>query len=423
LEATVSEPQSWKKTIAVEIPFEEVQTGFDKKLHTYKKDMKLPGFRPGKVPQKLIQNRFGPAIKAEVIDELISKAFKEACSNNGILPVSEPKVSDLKAEDGQPVSFTIEVEVDPKIEITGYKKLKVKPSPKKIKDSDVDTTIEDLRDRLAEFKDIDRESRKGDHISIEYVTVQVNGEEKKDLPAPKYPIEIGKSSLKEFDKGLLGLKTGDQTQLTVKYPKDYHAEDLAGKTADLTINVTGLKEKIIPELNEAFLKKLGDYADETALREAIRKDLEAQEQQRAREEAHSKAIETLIDHNKFEVPPSRVEYYLDKVMEEQARYYPAGKGPTREEIGARYRDVGIAMIKKFRIIDYIARQEKIKATQEEVDKKIEAIAAQYNQPFDSVKAALRKQGTTSSIREDIREQKTLDALIGEFPWPEEGSQE
>ncbi len=416
MKTTVSEPQAWQRVIDIEIPDEDVQKEFDSKMNKYKRKVKLPGFRPGKVPSNIIKTRFGAVIRAEIIDELINKSYRQACTENEILPVNEAKISDMKSEEGKPVSFKAEVEVDPKIEISGYKKLKIKVVSGKVKDSNVENTLNDLRERMAEVKDVDRASKKGDLVSIEYVNAMVDGEPRADLKSPLYPIEIGKGTLKDFDKGLLGLSTGEEKELTVKFPKEYHIQDIAGKSVDLTVKVNKVQEKNIPEINEEFCKKVGNFADIDALKKAILDDLEAQEKERARTEAHDKAIDALIEHNKFEVPPSRVEFYLDKVMEEQARHYPQGKGPDREEVDNRFRDVGVRAIKRYRIIDYIAAREKIKATQEEVDKKIKLIAAQYNKPFEEVKAAMRKNGTTTRIREETREQKTLDALIGEVQW-------
>jgi len=418
LKTTVSEPQAWQRVIDIEIPNEDVQKEFDSKMNKYKRKVKLPGFRPGKVPSDIIKNRFGAVMRAEIIDELINKSYRQACTENEIVPVKEAKISDIKAEEGKPVSFKAEVEVDPKIEITGYKKLKIKVAPRKIKDVDVENTLNDLQERMAEVKDVDRPSKKGDLVSIEYVNAMVEGEPREDLKSPLYPIEIGKGTLKDFDKGLAGLSTGEEKELTVKFPKEYHIGDIAGKSVDLTVKVKKVQEKNIPEINEEFCKKVGVFADVDALKKAILDDLEAQEKERARTEAHDKAIDAVIEHNKFEVPPSRVEFYLDKVMEEQARYYPQGKGPDREEVDNRFREVGVRAIKRYRIIDFIAAREKIKTSQEEVDKRIQQIAAQHNQPFEEVKAAMRKNGTATRIREELREQKTLDCLIGEVPWEE-----
>ena len=254
MKATIEEPTSWQRVINVEIPNEEVQEEFQVKLNEYKKKVKLPGFRPGKVPNNLIKTRFGPAIRAEVIDDLVNKTFREACSENSINPVNEGKISDLKAEEESAVTYKVEVEVDPEIEITGYKKLKVKPVLNKIKDSDVENTLKNLQERMAENRDLDRPSQNGDLISFEYVNVAVDGVPNNDLKSPQYPIEIGKGSLKDFDKGLIGLSAGEEADISVKFPKDYQAQEIAGKTADMKIKVTNVQEKIIPEVNEEAIK-------------------------------------------------------------------------------------------------------------------------------------------------------------------------
>lgn len=418
MKATIEEPKSWQRVINVEISSEEVQKEFENKLTKYRKEVKLPGFRPGKVPHNLIKTRFGPAIRAEVIDDLVNKSFREACSENNIRPVNEAKISDIKVEDENPVTFKAEVEVDPEIEIKEYKKIKIKPLPNKVKDSDVDTTLNSLQERMAETKDIDRASKKGDLISIDYLSATVDGEPKDDLKSPQHPIEIGKGSLKDFDKGLIGLSAGEEADISVNFPKDYQGTDIAGKVADLKIKVKKVQEKIIPEVNEEFCKKVGGFTDKETLLEAIGMDLEAQEKERARVEAHNKAIDALIEKNDFEVPPSRIEFYLDKVIEDQARYFPPGKAPDRKEVSEKFRESGIRALKRYRIIEFVANKEKIKATKEEVDERIKAIADQYQKPFDEMKTILRKDGTTMRIREEMREQKTLDKLIGEIPWEE-----
>jgi len=419
LKATVEELKSWQKVLNVEITDEEFKQEFQQKLDKYQKDIKLPGFRQGRVPAKMIESRFGPTIRVETVDELINKTYREACKQNNIVPLTEAKISDLKVEEQKPISFKAEIEVDPAIEIKGYKKLKIKPDPKKIKDSDVENAIEELRERMAELKAVQRVSQKGDMISIEYLSVTVDGKPVDDLKSPQYPIEIGKGTLKDFDKGLAGLSAAEEAELSVKFPKDYHIKNMAGKTAELKIKVTSVQEKILPEVNEEFCKKVGAFQNREALTEGVRKDLEAQEKDRARNEAHAKAIDVLIKDNDFEVPPSRVEFYIDKVIEDQARYYPPNKAPAREEVAKQFTESGIRAIKRFRIVEYIASAEKVKAGQEEVDKRIQSLADYYGKPFEEMKDALRKNGTTMRIREEIREQKTLDSLIGEIPWEKE----
>jgi trigger factor len=418
LKATVKEPASWKRLIDVEIPHETVADAFEKKLHKYKSQAKMPGFRTGKVPEAMVRQRYGGSIKAEIIEDLIQKSFESACREHDIMPITQAKINNLKADDGQPLSFTIETEVDPKVEIKGYEKLKIKVSQNKIKPAQVDDVVKDLRERVATFTDVDRASKKGDFVSIEYMKVIVDGTERKDISSPKYPIEVGASKIKEFDKALLGKNVNEVVDLDFKFPKDYADAEIAGKPAEFTVQVKKVQERAIPEVNEEFLKKMGDFKDEEALRANIQKDLEARELDRARNEAYNEAIEKLVKDNPFEVPPSRVEAYIDYTVEEAKKYAQAGQPqPSREEMATRYRDMGVRTLKRYTIINFIANKEGIKPTQDEVDEQIKKIAERYNQEFDKVKQALRQNGTVNRIREDIREQHTLNFLIGEYTPP------
>lgn len=415
MKATVSSPESWKRVIEVEIPVEEVNTEFDAKLDKYRKELKLPGFRPGKVPTTLIKQRFGASIRAEAIDELVQKSFRQACEDNKIIPVSQAKVNDVKTDENAPVSFVIETEVDPEIEIKGYDKTKVKASPKKIKDSDIDDAIKGLQDRFAEFKDIDRPSKKGDYIRFEYLKVVMDGVERTNVQNPNYPVELGsESQIKDFDKGLIGHAAGETVDVEVKFPKDYAEEDIAGKVGQFQIKITAVQEKILPEVNEEFIKKMGNFADEAAFRANLKENLEKEELSRAKTEAQNEAIEKIINDNPFDVPPARVEQFIDYMYNETTRYNRPGTPlPPREEVAAHYQETAVKSIKRQRILDFIAAKENIKATQEEVDKEVQRLADMYHQPFETLKATFRKNGTTNRIRDDLREQKTLDYLIGE----------
>ena len=415
MKANITEPKSWQRVLDIEIPEEELNTLVEEKQGKYRKQIKLPGFRQGKVPTHIVKSRYGDAIRAEAIEDLIQKSYEDACKEHNIIPISQAKISDLKAEKTGPVTFKIETEIDPQIEIKNYKKLKVKASTRKIKPAEVDGALKDLQERLADVKDVDRGAKNGDLLTIEYVEVKIGGEPRPDFTNPKYPIELGAGQLKDFDKGFLGHIAGETVDIKVKFPKDYAEKAVAGKQGEFKIKITKVQEKILPEIDEEFCKKVGNFADVQALRDHLQKDLEARELDRAKNEAYGKAIDALIKNNPFEVPQSRIESYIDHMSQEAAKYQQGGQpAPSREEVAERYRDTGEKAIKRYRIIDYIADKENIKATQEEVDGRIQQMAQMYNQPFDELKQALRKNGTTNRIRADIREQKTLDFLIGEL---------
>jgi len=412
LKATVSEPESWKRVIDVELSEEEVASSFKVKVADYKRKARLPGFRPGKVPDAIIISRFGKGIRAEVIEELIKSSYEDTCKEHAINPVSEGRLHTVNAEEGKPVTFSIETEVEPDIEIKNYQKLKIKKNVRKIKSSDIDSFLEELRTGYAEFKDVDRPSAKNDFVSMKYNRVVVDGEEKSDITSPTHPVEIGSSSIKQFDKGLINRTVGEPFDITVVFPDDYGDKELSGREATLTIELTAIQERILPEIDEAFAKKIGDFESVEALRERIDENLRQREEDNARNEAYNNAIETLIQKNPFDVPPSLLNNYV-KSLYDETKNSGRNNGQSQEEFQVKYRDIALRNIKRFRIIDFIARAENIKATQEEVDERIRRLAESYQRPFEEVKQALRRNQTVQRIRSDIREKKTLDFLIGE----------
>lgn len=363
----------------------------------------------------MVKSRFGASIFSAAVEDLIEQSFESACKEHNVTPIAKGALSNLKAKEGEPVSFTIEIQIDPEVEIKNYSSLGIEASPKKIKDSEVDKAIEEICERSATFADVLRPAKKGDSVTIEYAKVVIDGAERKDFSNPQHPIELGNGEIKEFDKGLIGHSSGETVDVDVKFPKDFATKELAGKEAFFSVKITAVKEKTVPTLTEEFLKKLGDFANEDALRAQVRKDIEQKELDRAKNEAYNKAIEKLIDKNQFDIPQARIDSYIDHMMEELARYKRPGEPQlTHEEVAEKYKETAEKNIKRYKIIDYIATKEKIKATQAEVDKQIEQLAAYYGQPFEQVKQTMRSNGTTNRIRSDIREQKTLDFLIGEY---------
>ncbi len=416
MKATVSEPQSWKRIIDFEVPEQEINNAFEKKLNEVKRNLKLPGFRSGKVPPALIKQRFGLSIREEVIEELVQNSFKDACTQNNIDPVSQPKIQNLKANEGEALSFSIETEVDPEIEINGYNNLKIKTQPKEIKDGDIEESLKSLLERFAEFKDAERPAQKGDYVKLEYLKVLIDGRERADISFPKYPVELGgENRIEDFDKGIIGHSTDETIDLKIKFPDDYADSQVAGKEAEFQIKLLSVYEKALPEINEEFLQKMGDIKSESDLREKIRNNLLDRALKNAKEDAYDQAIDIIIENNPFDVPPARLEQAIDFLYNQTQQYMmPNTPHPPREEIEEQLKDTALRAVKRQRIIDFIADKENIKATPEELDDEIRRMAEMYNHPFETFKQDLRKKGATLRIRDNIREQKTLDYLIGEY---------
>ncbi len=417
MSAVVNAPETWKRVIEVEIPVEDITKKSDQKVKKYQKEIKLPGFRAGKVPVKMINSRFGESIRAEVIEELINETYGKACADNKIEPVSQPVIEDVKAENAdEPVSYKATVEVDPEIEITNYLDFGVTVEIEPTEDKDIDEAAENIRMRFAEFADLDTPAKEGDFVTLSYSDIKVDGEEKTGFtPAPQM-FAIGEAPISELDEALKGMKVDEEKLVSVSYPADYRVDEYASKDGSFSVIVNKVQERSLPELDAEKVLQMAQVESVEDLKNRLREDITKHKSEEGKNKAYDIVIDKILENNDFVVPESRVKSYIAHIMQQEQAYFPNGGQPSVDEYVERYREVAEKSLKRFRILDFIAKEQKVKATKEEVDARIQELATQYNQEFETVKAALRKNGTTIQIREDIKQEKTLEMLVGLQPW-------
>lgn len=424
MKTSINEIETWKRKIDFDVSEEEIEIAFKEKLKEYKKDLRLPGFRRGKVPEPLIISRFGEAIKAEALEDFIKKAISKTIEENSLYPVSVPEVKDLKKEEGKGITFSVEFEVDPIIDIKDYKDLGIVPEPVEVKDEEVEEGLKSLQEQLATLEKIDKPIEKEDFVSVEYLKVIMDGKEMKDISSPKEPVQIGYTrSLEGFDESLIGHKCGDIFDVNVKIADNYVDKNMAGKNLTITLKVTGVMVKKVPEFNEEFLKKIGvNNIDE--LRQLIKNDIEYRKKEAAKVRAQEKAIDEIIKRNPFDVPPSKIQSSLEILYESYKKSNRREEMEDKETFFSKYRNIVERSFKRERIIETIAQKEGIKVSQKEVDDRILAMAGYYQVDFATLKNALRQKGETLKIRDEILQKKTLDFLIGEYnPHLEESKEE
>lgn len=408
MKVNVSEPTVSKRVLDIEVPQQDVEQEFQKNLTEYQQTAQVRGFRPGKVPREIILTRFKDAIMGKTVEDVINNSYEKACKDHQLVPVSIAKIEEVDFGEGKPLKFKAEIEIDPPVELKKYTKLGVKVDKVEVKDEDVEAVVNDLRERLASYNKVERKSQKGDYIKYEYEKILVGGEPRSDYRNPSYPVPIGQAKIKEFDKALVGVSAGESVPVRFTFPKDYEVEEVRGKDGDFTLKITEVLEKKLPEADDAFAKKIGPYQNIQEMRDRIRKDLESRRQRDAKRKAQDELIDKILDKNEVVVPEARVEEYARRMLEEVQKSY---KNENAEEMLDRYRKIGEREMKKYKIVDYVAKKENIKATQEEVDARIKEYAESVNEKFEDVKERLRRNGTTMTLRSDIREEKTLDWLV------------
>lgn len=441
--------EACKREISVEIAAAEVSKAVEQTIKKYQKLARIPGFRAGKVPTSIIKNRFMDDIRSEVADELIPKAFRAEVEKSGLLPVSQPRVTDMDFKDGEPLKFKAVFEVLPEIEVRGYKDLKAKKANITVSDDELDEALKSLQERQAAYDAVDdRELRDGDFAQISFsgtakgtkaiaekkaeiaeenaektpmqeaIDKQVEEEIAKPVKVDEVLVEIGgKNTVKDFSDNLRGAKPGDERKFDVTYPEDFNDQRLAGQVMSYDVKVQGVKKKNMPELNDEFAKELGEFPTLDELKTRIRENMEAERKHEIEHKEKDKLVDQLLEKNDFPVPQSLIERQIETRLDRGFRAL-AAQGMRAEDMKkmnfARLRegqkDAAVREVKASLLLDKIAELEKIDATDDDIQKELEIAAAQSQQTVEALRARLSKDGSIERLKDRIRNEKALDYL-------------
>ena len=409
-----------KREISVEIPADEVTRETETIVQKYQKVARLPGFRAGHVPASIIRQRFKEDLKSDVVEALVPRYFRKEAEKQGLIPVSQPQVTDLHIHDGEPLRFKATFEIMPEIKAEGYKELRADHTEIVVKDEEVEEALNSVREQHATYTSVEgRPLADGD-----FAQSSMNGRPKDtdDKTQPVHMDEImieigGKNTVPQFTENLRGANAGDERSFEVNYPEDTNDKRLAGKTFVYTVKVQGIKQKSLPEVNDDFAKELGEFTSVDQVRKQIRDNMEAERKHTAEREAKDKLVAELVKRNDFEVPESLVDRQIDLRLERGLRAL-AAQGMKMEDmkkmdlprLRAGQRDQSVQDVKSSLLLERIAELEKIDASEDEVNHELESLAQQTKQTSEAVRARLTQDGGLDRIRNRIRSEKTLDFL-------------
>ena len=409
-----------RREIELEIPADNVQKAADKVTRDIAKVARIPGFRPGKAPATLIRRRFASDIEGEVVQSLVPEFLRKALDEQKILPVTDPQVDKVEFKEGEPLKFHAVFEVLPEFTLSDYKNLEIQIEAVDVGDSQVNQAIEEMRERAATFVPVEgRAIKDGDYAQIKLHGTPHGGGD--PVQADNILCHVGsEETLAAFTENLLGAAVGDSKQFDATYPDDYPDETLKGKTYTYKIEVEAIKEKKLPDVNDEFAKDAaGENAGVTTiedLRKKIRADLDAAKEQGQTAQAREKILETLIKRNEFPVPESLVEGQMDVRLERAVRQLASqGIDPRAVNVDwvamrKRQHDRAVDDVKAEILLDRIATEEKIDATDEDLEKQIEHLAGHSGESATALRARLTKQGALDRMKSKLRSDKTIDWL-------------
>ena len=413
------------RELVLDIPADEVAKAFRGVTRNYQRYAKLPGFRPGKVPEAVVRRRFANEIRKEVIDSLLPDRFSKSVNEMGIRPVGQPQVTELTVDEGQPLHVKAVFEYLPDFSIDGYDQVVVDKPTVEVTDEEYSQEMAQLRDSRAVVEPVeeDRAIVDGDWVEISYNGQLSDDPEAAPITGEDSLVEVGgKDTVEAFTQVLRGARPGQELKAEVIYPADYPEAKLQGKTVAYDVTVKAIKKRTLPELTDEFAKELGSYESLADLETSVREHMANRKRRSIEGETKDRLFAALVEKYQFPVPESLVQSQIDARLERGLRAL-AAQGMNPEQMrkldfgrlrGAQ-RDSAVAEVKAQILLDKIADKESVTVSDDELERELQLAALQSREPYETLRQRLTDDGGLARIREQLKREKTASLLYERLP--------
>lgn len=412
-----------KVKLTIHVGQDSFEEGMQKSYLKNRKSISIPGFRKGKVPRKVMEQYFGESILYEdAINEVFPPAYDQAVKETGIEPVDRPELDIVQIGSGQDFIFTAEVTVKPEVELGQYKGLEVDRVEYIVTDEEVEERIKQTLEQNARWVSVeDRPVKTGDRVILDY-SGSIDGELFEGGTAEKQNLEIGSGHfIPGFEEQMVGMELGEEKDLKVTFPEEYHAEKLKGKEATFHVKLHEIKEKELPDLDDEFAKDVSEFDTLDEYRADIKQKLEKNAEERSNTELKNNLIDLAVNNAKVDIPDVMVDFELDNMLRDidnQLRYnglniesYLKIANTSIDDFRAQYKDDAYNRVKTQLVIEAIGKAENIEVSEEDYEKQYELLAKQYNQEVETIKKSL--QGGLEHLENSIIAEKTIELLVDE----------
>lgn len=411
--------------LTVEVDTEKVAASLDKAFKKVVQQVNVPGFRKGKMPRAMFEQRFGiEALYNDAIDIILPEAYVAALVETGVEPIDRPEIDVQQFAKGEVMKFTAKVTVKPEVVINGkYKGLKPTAKDFSVSAEDIENELKAMQARHAELIVVEEgKSENGDTVVIDFEGF-VDGEAFEGGKAERYALELGSGSfIPGFEEQLVGLEKGASVDVNVTFPKEYQSEALAGKKAVFKVQLHDIKRKQLPALDDEFAKDVSEFDTLDAYKKDIEARLEAKKADEKRAHAEQSILQKIVDKAEVEVPAVMVETEIENMLndfENRLRMqgmnldmYFQFTGQSKESLQEQMKDDASKRVLNQLVLDTIAKAEGFEASDEEVEAELEKLAQAYNREVADLRQIFSANGNLGQLKKDIVTKKTIDLIVG-----------
>ena len=408
--------------LTIEVSAEDVEKAMQSAYQKAKGRISIPGFRKGKAPRKMIEQMYGKGVFLEdAVNALIPEHYSKALGECELEIVSQPKIDLVQTEPGKALIFTAEVAVKPEVELGQYKGVEVEKCDTEVTDADVEEELKKVQDKNSRVVTVeDRAVKDGDMTTIDFEGF-VDGVAFEGGKGENYPLTIGSHSfIDNFEEQIIGMNIGDEKEINVTFPEEYHAEELKGKPAMFKVKVNEIKEKVLPELDDDFAQDVSDFDTLAEYKDDLKKTIAERKANEAKAKKEDEAIAKIIESSKMDIPEAMVNTQVNRMLEDFAQrlqmqglsveQYFQYTGVTAEKIIEDMKPEAVKRIQSRLVLEAVVKAEGLTASEEEFQDELNKMAEQYKMEIEKVKEFMGEY-EEKQIKEDIAIQKAVDVIV------------
>lgn len=413
MQVSIESSTGLERQLKIGIPADKIDQEVTARLQKATKTVSIKGFRKGKVPLKVVKQHYGRGVRQEVVGEIVNSSFYEAIQKEELRPVGQPRIDDIKDAEGQDLEYLAIFEVYPEVELADLKKVKVSRPVADVTAADVEKMIGVLRDQQASFDVAEKAAEEGDRVNIDFVGTHKK-EEFAGGSAEGQDLVLGSSSMiPGFEDGLVGLSAGDETVLKLKFPKDYHSEDLKGKAVQFAVKVNSVSVKQLPEMDDEFFKLYGvESGGEEKFREDIEANMERELRNAIRTKIKNRVMDQLFKLNTVEVPDALVANEINTLKQQMVQQFGGGQqidlsmlpDDMFKEKAERRAALGV-------IVSEVVKVEELSPDEDKVRERVDEIASTYEQPQEVVDYYYSNPELLSSVEAVVLEDQVTELVL------------